>query len=67
MEDCKTLFCSSKFPWALERISSKFIDNLGKRPQRVSSALHYSTRKVDHSWPYTNFGVYLNSCHTEIQ
>jgi hypothetical protein len=29
MEDSKTVFCSSKFPWARERISSKFVDNLG--------------------------------------
>ena len=53
IEECKTLFCSSKFPWARERISSKFIENLGKGPQRASP--------LDHSWPYTNFGVYLNS------
>jgi hypothetical protein len=26
MESSKTWFCSSKFPWARERISSKFID-----------------------------------------
>jgi hypothetical protein len=29
VEDSKTLFCSSKFPLAGKRISSKFIDNLG--------------------------------------
>ena len=29
MEDSKTLLCSSQFPWVRERISSKFIDNLG--------------------------------------
>jgi len=23
MEECNTLFCSSKFPWGRERISSK--------------------------------------------
>ena len=34
MEESKTLFCSSKFPWARERIYSKFIHNLGTRPQK---------------------------------
>ena len=34
MEGSKTLFCSSKFPWELERISSKFIDNLGYAPSK---------------------------------
>jgi len=33
VEDSKTLFCSSKFPWARERISSKFIDSLDTRLQ----------------------------------
>jgi len=33
------LFCSSKFPLARERISSKFIKNFGSRLQKVSSAL----------------------------
>jgi hypothetical protein len=27
-EDSKSLFCSSKFPWARERISSKSVDIL---------------------------------------
>jgi len=42
MEASKTLFCSSKKkkPWARERISSKFTDNLGTRPPKVSPALH---------------------------
>ena len=31
----KIVFCSSKFPWARERISSKFIDNLGKRNSKI--------------------------------
>ena len=35
MEDLTTLFCSSKFPWAREKISLKFTDNLGTRPQKV--------------------------------
>jgi hypothetical protein len=41
IEDSKTLFCSSKFQWAGERISSKFIGNVGTRPQKrfASSAL----------------------------
>jgi hypothetical protein len=39
MEGTKTLFCSSKFPWAQERISSKFTDNLGTRSQKLSPAL----------------------------
>ena len=34
MEDFKTLFCSSKFPCASERISTKFIEDLGTRPQK---------------------------------
>ena len=34
MEESKALFCSSKFPWARESISSKFIDNLGSRTQK---------------------------------
>ena len=34
IEDSKTLFCSSQFPWTRERISSKFIDNLGMFPQK---------------------------------
>jgi hypothetical protein len=29
MEDSETVFCSSKFPRPRERISSKFVDNLG--------------------------------------
>ena len=31
----KTLFCSSQFSRARERISSKFIENLGTRPQKI--------------------------------
>jgi len=45
MEDSGSLFCSSKFPWARERISSKSINNLGSCPQNGSPAqlqwLHY--------------------------
>jgi hypothetical protein len=33
MEDSKILFVSSKFPWARERISSKYVDNLGTGPR----------------------------------
>jgi len=36
MEDSKTSLCSSKYPRARERISSKFTDNFGPRPLRVS-------------------------------
>ena len=39
MEDSKTLFCASKFSRALERIYSKFVDNLGTPPQTGSPAL----------------------------
>jgi hypothetical protein len=39
MEGSKTLFCCSKFSWAREIFSSKFIDNLGSRPQKSSPAL----------------------------
>jgi len=39
VEDSKTLFCPSKFPWARGRIYSKFVDNLGTRPQKGSPAL----------------------------
>ena len=34
---------SSKFPWARERISSKFLDSLGTRHQKISPALPYNT------------------------
>jgi hypothetical protein len=33
MDDSKTLFCSLKFPTKRERISFKFIDNVGTRSQ----------------------------------
>jgi len=39
MEDCKTSFCSSKFPWVRNRISSKFIKNMVTRHQNFSPAL----------------------------
>jgi len=39
MKGSKALFCSSKFPWAPERIPSKFVDNLGTYPQKGSPAL----------------------------
>jgi hypothetical protein len=38
-EDHKNLFCSSDLPSACERISSKFIDNLGTLPQKGWPAL----------------------------
>jgi hypothetical protein len=39
MEDSGTLFCSSKFPWVCESVSLKFIDNLGRNPQKGVLAL----------------------------
>jgi hypothetical protein len=42
MEGSKNLFCSSTFLRAREWISSKFTDNLGSRPQKVSPALTYT-------------------------
>jgi hypothetical protein len=44
VEDSKKLFCSAKLPLATERISWKFIDNLGTRPHKVSLALSKSLR-----------------------
>jgi hypothetical protein len=41
MEDSKTLFCSLKFPWVIERAPSKFIDSLGTHPQKGSPGLFY--------------------------
>ena len=38
----KTLFCSSKFPMAREKITSKFIGNLSTRPQTGWPALSCS-------------------------
>jgi len=35
MEESKTLFCPSKFLWARERFSLKFIDNLDTHAQEV--------------------------------
>ena len=42
MKDSKTLYWSSKFSWARERISWKFIHNLGTHPQQGSPALVYT-------------------------
>jgi hypothetical protein len=39
IEGSGTLFCSSKFPWVCESISLKFIDNLGRHPQKCVLAL----------------------------
>jgi hypothetical protein len=36
VEDFKTLFCCSKFPWTCEIISWNSIGNLGTRPQKGS-------------------------------
>jgi len=48
LEDCNTLLCSSKFPWARETISSEFIENLGTRLQKRFASPHqgYSDRVV---------------------
>jgi hypothetical protein len=35
MEDSKALCGSSKFPWARARISSKFIDDLGRKVRQL--------------------------------
>jgi hypothetical protein len=51
MDRSKTFYCTSKFPWPREIISSKFIHNLGTRPQKGSPALHYST-EVENKWNY---------------
>ena len=47
MEGSRTLFCSSKFTRESERITSKFIDNLGTRPQKGSLALPQCVTPVD--------------------
>jgi len=47
MGDSRTLFGSSKFLWARERISSNFIGNLGARPQTSWSALAYTILDVE--------------------
>jgi len=50
MEDAKALFCSSKFPWALERISPKLNRQFGHAPSNGSPALpkclHYKEQLV---------------------
>jgi hypothetical protein len=52
MEGSKTLYCSSKFPWARERDSSKFIDNLSKSPQKGSPALALAISDPHHTWSF---------------
>jgi hypothetical protein len=39
MEGSKILFPSSEFPWAREKITSKFIENVGTLPQTYSPSL----------------------------
>jgi hypothetical protein len=41
VEGSMNLFCSTKLPWARERMSMKFIDNLGERPSKGSAALRH--------------------------
>jgi hypothetical protein len=45
MEQSKTLFCFSKFPWIGENVYSKLIESLGTRSQNFSPALPYVERK----------------------
>jgi len=40
MEDSTTLFWSSIFPWARERISSKFVHNLGTHLKNLRRPWH---------------------------
>jgi hypothetical protein len=42
VEDSKTLFCCSKFPWARQIISWKCVGNLGTRPLKGSPALPWT-------------------------
>ena len=52
MDERKTLFCSWKFLWEGESISSKFTDNLGTRPQKFRQPCSGSS--VQHllcGWP----------------
>ena len=51
MEGSKTLFYSLELPWARERISSKFIDNLGTCPQEGSPALQCTVPVLKMFWP----------------
>jgi hypothetical protein len=46
MEDSKTIFYSSKFTWACEKISSTVTDSLDMCSQKMfsSPALEYTTR-----------------------
>jgi hypothetical protein len=46
MKGSKTLFFSSKAPWARQRISSKFTDSLGTRPQKCSPVLPYAMTQL---------------------
>jgi len=43
MEASKDLFCSSKFPRARERISSKFVEKIGQAPSKGFSRLFPGT------------------------
>jgi hypothetical protein len=47
IEGSKSLFSSSKFPWARERTSLKFIDNLGMCPQNFLTSRHYTIEPED--------------------
>jgi len=57
MEGSSTIFCSSKFPWIREIISSKFIDILGTRLQKYSPAL---------VWSFFSPRKYSRPRHTEV-
>jgi hypothetical protein len=47
MQDSKTPFYRSKFPWARERIYPKIINNLGTSSQKGSLALAYEVSDFD--------------------
>jgi len=55
MEGSETLFCSSEFPWAHERIYSKFIDIVVMCPRKSLLALLYRICTHRNSyWPWTH-------------
>jgi len=64
IEGSKPLFYSSKFPWAGERISLNFINNLGTRPKKGSPALVCALLCVRNqvSHPYKTTDVIIVLC-----
>ena len=59
MEKSNMLFYSSKFPWSWERISSKFIGNLGPRLQNVRPAPPYISPLYEEG--YVQYAKYCRS------